>query len=66
MAARKLGQILVDLGYLNEDQLWDVLNEQKNRPDQMLGQVAVAMGLVTEPQVAQAIAEQLGMQVVNL
>jgi type IV pilus assembly protein PilB len=66
MAARKIGQILVDLGYLTEDQLWDVLNEQKNRPELMLGQVAVSMGLVTDAQVDQAVAEQLGMQVVKL
>ena len=66
MAARKIGQILVDLGYLTEDQLWDVLNEQKNRPEMLLGQVSVSMGLVTDAQVDQAVAEQLGMQVVNL
>ncbi len=66
MAARKLGQILVDLGYMTEDQLWDVLNEQKTRPELMLGQVAVTMGLVTDAQVDQAVAEQLGMQVVNM
>lgn len=66
MASRKIGQILVDLGYLTEDQLWDVLNEQKNRPEMVLGQVAVSMGLVTDSQVDQAVAEQLGMQVVNV
>jgi type IV pilus assembly protein PilB len=66
MAARKIGQILIDLGYLTEDQLWDVLGEQKNRPELMLGQVAISMGLVNDNQVAQAVAEQLGMQVVNL
>ena len=66
MATRKLGQILVDLGYMSEDQLWDALNEQKSRPELMLGQVAVTMGLVTDAQVDQAVAEQLGMQVVNL
>jgi type IV pilus assembly protein PilB len=66
MASRKIGQILVDLGYLSEDQLWDVLNEQKGRPEMVLGQVAVTMGLVTDAQVDQAVAEQLGMQVINL
>jgi type IV pilus assembly protein PilB len=66
MASRKIGQILVDLGYLSEDQLWDVLNEQKSRPEMVLGQVAITMGFVTESQVDQAVAEQLGMQVVNL
>ncbi len=66
MAAKKIGQILVDLGYLTEDQLWDVLNEQKSRPELILGQLAITMGLVTQPQVDQAVAEQLGMQVVKL
>jgi type IV pilus assembly protein PilB len=32
MAQRKLGQILVDLGYINDDQLWDILEEQKQSP----------------------------------
>jgi len=66
MAARKLGQILVDLGYLTEDQLWDVLENQKQSPGEVIGMVAVRMGLVTEAQVTEALAEQWGMPVVNL
>lgn len=66
MAQRKLGQILVDLGYLTEDQLWDVLEEQKQSPGEVIGQVAIRMGLVTDPQVTEALAEQWGMAVVNL
>ncbi|MCA9074130.1 MAG: Flp pilus assembly complex ATPase component TadA [Planctomycetaceae bacterium] len=66
MAQRKLGQILVDLGYLTEDQLWDVLEEQKQVPGEVIGQVAKGMGLVTEEQITEALAEQWGMPVVNL
>ena len=66
MAQRKLGQILVDLGYLNEDQLWDVLEEQKQSPGEIIGQVAKRMGLVTEDQITEALAEQFGMPVVAL
>ena len=66
MAQRRLGQILVDLGYLTEDQLWDVLEEQKQSPGEIIGQVAIRMGLVTEPQVTEALAEQWGMPVVSL
>jgi len=66
MAQRRLGKILVDLGYLNEDQLWDVLEEQKQSPGEIIGQVAVRMGLVTQEQVTEALAEQWGMAVVNL
>jgi len=66
MPARKLGQILVDLGYLTEDQLWDVLENQKQSPGEIIGMVAVRMGLVTPDQVTEALAEQWGMPVVNL
>ena len=66
MAQRKLGQILVDLGYINDDQLWDILEDQKQSPGTVLGQVAVRMGLVTQAQVTEALAEQWGMPVINL
>ena len=66
MARRKLGQVLVDLGYMSEDQLWDALEEQNQSPGELIGQVAVRMGFVTEPQVTEALAEQHGMPVVNL
>ena len=66
MAQRKLGQILIDLGYLNDDQLWDILEEQKQSPGEIIGQVAVRMGHVTQEQVTEALAEQWGMPVINL
>ncbi|HQX53947.1 MAG TPA: ATPase, T2SS/T4P/T4SS family [Planctomycetaceae bacterium] len=66
MAQRKLGQILVDFGYINDDQLWDILEDQKQSPGTVIGQVAVRMGLVTQAQVTEALAEQWGMPVVNL
>jgi type IV pilus assembly protein PilB len=62
---RKLGQILVDLGYLDEDQLWDLLNEARTT-QQPIGQVALARGLITEEQLLQALAEQFNVKVVNL
>lgn len=65
MPQRKLGQILVDMGYLTDDQLWDVLEEQKQSSG-LIGQVAVRMGMVTEGQVTEALAEQWGMPVINL
>src|SRR5262249_46875864 len=66
MPARRLGQILVDLGYLTEDQLWDVLEQQKQSGAELIGQTAVRMGLVTDVQISEALAEQWGMQVVKL
>jgi type IV pilus assembly protein PilB len=62
---RRLGQVLVDLGYMDEDQLWDVLEEAKNS-GQQIGQAAVARGLINEDQLLQALADQHGLKVANL
>jgi type IV pilus assembly protein PilB len=65
MAIRRIGQILVDLGFLPQDRLPMLLEEQQQRPGEMLGQIAVSLNLVTDDQLAQALAEQMGMQVVS-
>ncbi|HLW66820.1 MAG TPA: ATPase, T2SS/T4P/T4SS family, partial [Gemmataceae bacterium] len=62
---RKIGQILIDLGYLDESQLWDILEEARTN-GLRVGQVALTRGLVNEDQLLQAIAEQHGLKVVNL
>src|SRR5947209_3573447 len=64
--ARRLGTILVDMGYLDEEKLWSVLEEQKKSENELIGKVAVRMGLVKEDQVLKALGEQLGMKVIKL
>jgi type IV pilus assembly protein PilB len=67
MAIRRIGQIFVDLGFIDEDQLEMLLEEQHdNRPNELLGKIAVSMDLMSEEQVAQALAEQFGMQVFSV
>ena len=48
MAIRRIGQILVDLGYISDDQLDRRLGEQQQQPGELLGKVAQEMGLVTD------------------
>jgi type IV pilus assembly protein PilB len=62
---RKFGQVLVDLGFCDDDQLWEVLEEAK-RTGQPIGQAAVARGLINDDQMLQALGEQHGLKVVNL
>ena len=64
--ARRLGTIMVDMGYLDEDKLWNVLEEQKRSASELLGKVAVRLGLAKEDQVLKALGEQLGMKVMKL
>jgi type IV pilus assembly protein PilB len=62
---RRFGQVLIDLGFLDEDQLWDILEEAKNT-GQLTGQVALARGLITDEQLLSALADQHGLKVVEL
>jgi type IV pilus assembly protein PilB len=66
MAIRRIGQILVDLGFISDDQLEMLLEEQDRQPGEKLGKIAEEMGLITDEQIAQALAEQMNMQVVSL
>lgn len=64
-SGRRIGQVLIDLGFLDEEQLWDILEEAK-ATGQLTGQVALARGLVTDEQLLQTLAEQHGLKVINL
>ena len=66
MAIRRFGQILVDLGFVTDDQLELLLEEQSSNRGEKLGKVAQEMGLITDEQIATALAEQMGMQVISL
>jgi len=66
MALRRIGQIMVDLGFISDRQLGVLLEEQQQRRGELLGQVALSMGMISEEQLTQALAEQMGLQVVNL
>jgi type IV pilus assembly protein PilB len=66
MAMRRIGQIFVDLGFIDDEQLEMLVEERAQRPGEMIGQVAIGLGIVTDDQLAQALAEQMGMKVVNL
>ncbi len=66
MAPRRIGQILVDLGFLTDEQLEIVLEEQEQQPGALLGKIAEDMQLITDEQLIQALAEQMSMQTVSL
>lgn len=65
MAARKLGQILVDLGTINDDQL-EMLMEEQSQSRGLIGRIAVNMGLINDEELIQALAEQFGLKSVDI
>jgi type IV pilus assembly protein PilB len=66
MSQRKIGQIFVDMGFISDDQLVLLLEEQQQQPGALLGKLAEDMALVTDEQLAQALGEQMNMKVVTL
>ncbi len=66
MALRRIGQILVDLGFLTDDRVKMVLEEQRQRPKELFGQIAISMAVLTDEHLVQGLGEQMGLQVINL
>ncbi|QDT70797.1 Type II/IV secretion system protein [Planctomycetes bacterium MalM25] len=63
MAMRRLGQVLVDMGYIDDEQLDLLVDEQKQQPGLLIGRVAMDMGLIDDEKLAQALAEQMLLEV---
>ena len=67
---RRIGEVLIAQGVINEEQLQSLLAEQaqftdpKKRP--RLGRLVVEKGLANEKQIAMALASALGLEIVDL
>src|SRR6188768_2424509 len=66
MAHRRIGQVLVDMGFITDEQQELLVDEQHEHPGQLLGKVAIDMGLINEEQLAQSLAEQLSLNVTSV
>ena len=66
MALKRIGQILLDLGLIDEQQLATMLEEQAARGGELLGKVGVSLGYFTDEQLGEALAEQWGTTFVTL
>jgi type IV pilus assembly protein PilB len=66
MALKKLGQILLDLGIVDEAQLASMLEEQQSRDGQLLGRIGLQLGYYGEDQLGEALAEQWNTELVSL
>ena len=62
---KKLGDILLNEGVINEIQLKQALEDQKSSK-QKLGAILIGMGCVTEQQIAFTIHKQMGLDIVDL
>src|SRR6187401_688212 len=66
MAIRRIGQIFVDMGFISDEQLEMLVEEQHQRPGTLLGKIGLELNMLNEEQICQALAEQMGMKVVDI
>ncbi|MGZ8637639.1 MAG: GspE/PulE family protein, partial [Actinomycetota bacterium] len=62
---KQLGQILLEQGLLNQEQLDRALDEHRNTP-KSLGRVLIDLGYIRERDLVSALAEQVGLEFVDL
>ena len=62
----RLGEVLVEYGYITEAQVEQALAYQKQHKDKRLGEALIEMGLITEAQMLSALAQKLNMQFIPL
>ena len=60
MSSKKLGELLVEEGLLDKEKLDEALQEQKGSGE-MLGEVLVRLGRVTERDIAKTVANQFAL-----
>ena len=62
----RIGQLLVDDGYITQEQVESALAEQKKLPGKRLGEVLVDLGYVTETQLLEALQRQMHVDIIDL
>lgn len=61
-----IGQYLIEKGLINEEQLLQILDRQKESKGKMFGDVIVEMGMISDEQFAQVLAERLNVPYIDL
>ena len=63
---KRVGEILVDKGFLKTEQLEKALAVQRESSGLRLGQTLIRLGLVTEDQLAECLAQQLAVPYISI
>ncbi|HDM37701.1 MAG TPA: type II secretion system protein GspE, partial [Candidatus Omnitrophica bacterium] len=62
---RRLGDILLEKGIINQEQLKEALEEQK-KSGRLLGELLISMGFASEKDILEALGVQTGTTVIDL
>ncbi len=62
----RIGDVLQELGYINDDQIGQAIAYQKENKGVRLGGALIALGFITEKQMLEALGKRLDYEVVNI
>ena len=62
----RLGDTLIEMGYITDEQLGQALAYQKEHKGERIGGILITLGFITERQMLNALAERLNIQVVDI
>ena len=66
MKSLRLGELFIDLGYINESQLNEALAYQKKNPSKRIGTILIELKLINETQLVQTLADKLEIKVTDI
>ena len=62
----RLGDTLIEMGYITDAQLGEALAYQKEHKGERIGSILITLGFVTERQMIGALAEKLNVEVIDI
>ncbi len=62
----RLGDTLIEMGYITEDQLGQALAYQKEHDGERIGSILITLGFLSERQMLSALAERLNIEVIEI
>lgn len=62
----RIGEVLMERGYITAEQMDKALAYQKEHRDKRVGQILIELGFVTESQVLEALAQRLSLSIVSV
>ncbi|MCR5418864.1 MAG: GspE/PulE family protein [Lachnospiraceae bacterium] len=62
----RLGDTLIEMGYITDDQLGQALAYQKEHKGERIGAILITLGFISERQMLSALAERLNIEVIEI
>lgn len=66
MTNKRIGEILIQYGWITEEQLKEALEQQEANASEKIGRILISSGKITPKQLYQALGEQMELEVIDM